>query len=101
MTKTLATLCALFALAGCEWSNYYTPPAVDRRMARKSQVVTLEKGRTLFSQRCLECHTLPPVWHYRREDWPVIVDSMAHRANLKPNERDAIVAYLLAARATK
>ena len=51
--------------------------------------------------RCIECHTLPPLWHYAVEDWPNIINSMAHRASLKPAERDAIVAYILAVRSIR
>ena len=52
----------------------------------------------LLASRCIECHTLPVVWHYNASEWPEIVDSMSHRAHLKPAERDAIVAYILAVR---
>jgi len=95
---------ALFV--SCESPSYYTPPVVTSNMARarfgqRVDLATLQKGRSLFAHRCLECHTLPPVWHYRIEDWPPIVNSMAHRASLKPAEREAIIAYILAARATE
>jgi mono/diheme cytochrome c family protein len=63
-----------------------------------ADLAVLREGRRLFVSRCIECHTLPPYWHYRARDWPEIVDSMAHRASLKKAERDAVVAYLLAAR---
>jgi hypothetical protein len=52
----------------------------------------------LFVHRCIECHTLPPIWKYSREDWPKIVNDMSRRASLKPAERDAVIAYILAAR---
>jgi mono/diheme cytochrome c family protein len=95
-------LASLIGLAGCESTSFAPPPPVTVQMAdRKGQrldVATLEGGRTLFVHRCIECHTLPPFWHYRAKDWPELVDSMAHRARLKPRERDAIVAYILAAR---
>jgi len=41
------------------------------------------------------------LWRYSTEDWPGIVDSMSHRASLKPAEREAIVAYVLAVRSTE
>jgi mono/diheme cytochrome c family protein len=95
----LSLSCAL--LVGCEWTSYYTPPAASASVAgpRSAQsedvdLTTLRKGRRLFAHRCIECHTLPPVWRYREEDWPKIVNSMAHRAALKPAERDAIIAYI-------
>lgn len=59
----------------------------------------LRQGRTLFVHRCIECHTLPAIWRYSPQDWPGIVNSMSHRASLKPAERDAIIVYILAARA--
>jgi hypothetical protein len=102
--SALSILAVLTALVvSCESTTYYTPPVVTSTMARtrigqRVDLTTLEKGRTLFAHRCIECHTLPPVWHYRIEDWPSIVNSMAHRASLNPADRDAIVTYILAAR---
>ena len=113
--QNLAILCAVlvWALTACEWTSRFAPPPVTAQMARTStaqsaarparsgeyvDLATLNEGRTLFVSRCIECHTLPPFWHYSAKDWPGIVDSMAHRANLQRNERDAIVAYVLAAR---
>jgi mono/diheme cytochrome c family protein len=75
-----------------EWKRDATKQHVD--------LGTLQQGRTLFVNRCIECHTLPPLWRYRAEDWPEIVNSMSHRASLKPAERDAILAYIIAARAS-
>lgn len=82
----------------------HAPPVVTSQMASAGErqhidLATLREGRTLFVHRCIECHTLPPVWHYSAGDWPEVVDSMAARASLKPAERDAIVAYILALRA--
>ena len=89
----------VWLFAGCEMMDY-KPPVVSGRMASAKHVdpVRLQKGRTLFAHRCIECHTLPVVWYYNKSDWPRLVDSMSARASLKPAERDAIVAYILAAR---
>jgi hypothetical protein len=101
--KSFSIMAALVCLlASCE-SMSHAPPAVTSQMvsAEKGQhidLATLREGRTLFVHRCIECHTLPPVWHYRASDWSEIVDSMSHRASLKRDERDAIVAYILAVR---
>jgi hypothetical protein len=91
-------------LVGCELVNYV--PAVTSQMAtaRRGEHVDLamlREGRTLFVHRCIECHTLPALWHYRIVDWPEIVNSMSHRASLKPAEREAIVAYILAVRSAE
>jgi hypothetical protein len=96
-------ICCLFA--GCQSISYTPAPAVTSQMLagslmKKSHVnfAMLDEGRSLFVRRCIECHTLPPIWHYRTDEWPGIVSSMSHRASLKPEEREAIVAYILAVR---
>jgi mono/diheme cytochrome c family protein len=89
-------LLVVVLLASCQWTRYYTPPPAIAQ--RNVDFAIVKKGRWLFVQRCIECHTLPSVWHYRAEDWPQIVNSMAHRAALRPAEREAIIAYILAVR---
>jgi hypothetical protein len=88
-------------LGSCKMTEYYNPPVVTAQMAltRDGDLMTLQKGRTLFAHRCIECHTLPPLWHYQKEDWPEIVNSMSHRASLNLAERDAIILYILTVRA--
>ena len=100
-------------LSSCSTTSF-APPPVTAELARAetrqsatgrtrggehADLTILREGRTLFVHRCIECHTLPAFWHYRIEDWPDIVNSMSHRANLKPAERDAIIAYIHAVRA--
>ena len=102
--RTLLSLATALLFCGCEAAPYYLPPLSTAEMARRqtdvdADLALLQKGRVLFAHRCIQCHTLPSVWYYRAEDWPLIVNSMAHRASLKPAEREAIVAYVLAVRA--
>ncbi len=88
-------------LASCQLTNYVPPVTPQMATARKGQSVNLamlHEGRTLFAHRCIECHTLPVLWRYSSKDWPDIVDSMSKRASLKPAEREAIIAYIIAVR---
>jgi hypothetical protein len=91
--KKLLLACLIFA--GCETANY-APQITSRR--HDVDLQKLERGRNLFVHRCIECHTLPPIWKYSREDWPKIVNDMSHRASLKPADREAVIAYILAVR---
>jgi hypothetical protein len=104
MKKILCLLVVVACLVACQSLNY-VPPATPQMAAaikgRPVNVALLQKGRTLLVHRCIECHTLPPLWHYKTEDWPEILNSMAHRASLNPADRDAIVAYILAVRSQK
>ncbi|HEY6069907.1 MAG TPA: cytochrome c [Chthoniobacterales bacterium] len=90
--KKLSLVVLLFV--GCETANY--APVITA--SRKTDATKLERGRQLFVHRCIECHTLPPIWKYSREDWPQIVNDMSHRASLKPADREAVIGYILAAR---
>jgi mono/diheme cytochrome c family protein len=94
----VSTFLAIFIceLTGCETSNYAPPVRPTTKNASQ-----LDRGRTLFAHRCIECHTLPPMWKYSREDWPQIVNDMSHRASLKPEQRDAVVAYILSVRTSE
>jgi len=88
----------------------FAPPPVTPELARKSamgqtrrgdhvDLAMLREGRAVFVSRCIECHTLPGISSYSAQEWPLLIDEMAGRANLKPAEREAIVAYILAVRA--
>lgn len=95
---------AALILVSCESTNY-VPPVTLQMAASSSRrqdvdLVKLREGRTLFVHRCIECHTLPAIWRYGAQEWPEIVNSMSHRASLKPAEREAVIAYILAVRAT-
>ena len=104
MTKILTLLAVIAGLLACESVNYVPPVTQQMAAAKKGRrvdVAILREGRTLLVHRCIECHTLPPLWHYSAEEWPKIVNTMSHRASLKPAERDAVVAYIIAVRATE
>jgi mono/diheme cytochrome c family protein len=99
---TFVSLIFAFALANCE-STSFAPPPVTPQMAAtggpRINLAMLQTGRSLFASRCIECHTLPALSRYDPVAWPWLVDDMAARASLKPAEREALLAYILAARA--
>jgi hypothetical protein len=99
--KTSILFVLACVLPSCQLTNYVPPVTSQMATARKGQSVNLamlHEGRTLFAHRCIECHTLPVVWRYSSKDWPDIVDRMSQRASLKPAEREAIIAYIIAVR---
>jgi hypothetical protein len=98
----LIALICIFGSFGCQSS--VSPAPMTHEVVRAGARAhvderILREGRTLFVSRCIECHTLPLVSRYDAVAWPWLVNDMAHRASLKPAERDAVVAYILAVRA--
>jgi len=92
-------------LASCETSLKSAPPvtAAFIRASRQEKVdaQTLESGRKLFLNRCIQCHALPEVARYDSTRIPRIVGWMSHRAHLNAAEREALVKYLLAVKSEK
>jgi len=95
----------LWLLASCESTRNQPPPVtaefakIDARPASlRTSLATLREGRALFVSRCIECHTLPAIGKHTAAEWPALIDEMAGRANLKSEQRGAVLAYILAAR---
>lgn len=61
-------------------------------------MVTLERGRKIYTTSCTECHVARPVANYSVAQWRHYVEIMAPRAGLPPQDRAALEAYLIAAR---
>jgi cytochrome c2 len=59
----------------------------------------LATGRKLFLNRCARCHKLPHPDEFTPAQWSRIVPKMAKRSGLKPEQRDAVIAYLCSQRA--
>jgi len=100
----IAAVVIILFIVSC--ANLAPPPEVSPALisnARPDHVDAeqLQNGRRLFLSHCLECHTLPPVSKYSRNEWPHLVSRMSGRANLSPGEQAAIVAYLRAASLTR
>ena len=60
-----------------------------------------ETGRTLYGAKCHGCHRLYPPNRVAPEKWPALMEKMAVKAKLTPEEQQAILAYLLSAAPAK
>ena len=88
-------------LVGCETTSTNIPPPVTTAMTKSRNAKDLNDGRQLFVTRCLDCHSLPVIAEHSTTEWPHLVDKMSGRAHLKPEQRDEIVAYILAVKTSK
>jgi mono/diheme cytochrome c family protein len=60
---------------------------------------SLSAGRVLFVAKCNGCHGYPALGDISEQRWPGILDTMAKKAHLASDERDAVLHYVLASRA--
>jgi cytochrome c5 len=96
-----ALVCGAALLAGCGTTSpdapAVTPSIIARANGQHASGPQLNTGRNLFVGRCIECHSLPAINEHAAEAWPAIVRKMSARAGLTPAEREALLAYILAA----
>jgi hypothetical protein len=78
-----------------------TSPPVTPAFLSAAKVTTareiLDEGRTLYTNRCAECHDLEMLDSRSLGGWDKTVSGMARRANLTPAEKGRIMDYLAAA----
>ena len=60
-----------------------------------------ESGRTLYAGKCHGCHRLYAPSRVAPDKWPALMDKMAIKAKLTPEEEQAILAYVLSAAPAK
>ncbi|MBP7127590.1 hypothetical protein KBD49_14605 [Myxococcota bacterium] len=86
----------------------FVAPEVDSRLVSigsslqpPSSEEELRQGRELFVQSCGRggfCHRLPTPKSRSAEKWPGIMDRMAPKAGLNPEERGLVQRFILAVR---
>jgi mono/diheme cytochrome c family protein len=89
----------LVILASCETTLTSAPPVttafVQAGRHAHADAETLEAGRKVFLNRCITCHALPEVARYDSKRIPEIVGWMSERAHLTPEQKEALIKYLL------
>jgi mono/diheme cytochrome c family protein len=98
--RALAGIALGVAAASCGASTAVLPDARDAHWAEErwpgTTVADLQHGRSVFVTRCSSCHGLPDPSGSTAAEWGPLVDKMADRAHLTPEERNDVVHYLSA-----
>jgi hypothetical protein len=101
----LAALAVAVLCAGCFPKTAAAPPALSAGSVAKASArwkdgtaEALSMGHDRFVAKCNGCHGYPDLPAIADERWPAIVERMANKAHLGPEERDAILHYILASR---
>jgi mono/diheme cytochrome c family protein len=84
------------ALVGCVTIKETVPP-VATLAVRGKNTGQLETGRSLYLQKCAGCHVAATVREHPASDWPDIIGIMSKKAKLSPADKQAVLAYVLAA----
>lgn len=99
ITGVAALALVAFWLTGCGSASFYAPPVTSQLVlaAKRDHVDgrTLTAGRSLFLNRCIQCHHLPEVRKYSAPQLTAIVAKMSGRANMSAEQHDAVLKYLL------
>lgn len=60
-----------------------------------------EPGRAIYAGKCHACHRLYPPDRVTPEKWPALMEKMAEKAKLTPDEEKQVLDYVLAATTSK
>jgi mono/diheme cytochrome c family protein len=102
MKKIIILSVFSFLIIACQKNSL---PTISRRtseppppapLARKDLKVDLEKGKTVFTNRCGRCHGLHDPKEFTAEKWDVILQRMVPRARLNPEDAADVEAYIKA-----
>ncbi len=96
-----ALILGVAALTGCMSLEEMAPPVaapmVQAAAAHGADAGTLERGRAIYLNQCIKCHTVEPVNKYSLTKWDEILPEMADESKLTPQQRAEVKAYILAA----
>ena len=62
---------------------------------------TLTEGHTIYTGACTKCHGAKSIYNRPVEAWDGIMNSMAPKAKLTDVQKDAVMKYVLAIKATQ
>lgn len=94
------------ALVAKPANGIYEPGAEELKaiQARHSDVTLdkLKQGYILYAySACISCHPAQNIYVYDEMKWQMIINDMAYRAKLAPEQTDAVLKYVLAIKAAQ
>ena len=97
--RTAGALAALVTVIGCATINELAPP-VGELTLREGQTMgvlpaNLERGRTIYITKCVQCHTPEPVTGYSEPQWRKTLPRMSHEAMLTAQETSDVRDYVM------
>lgn len=62
---------------------------------------TLSEGHAIYTGACTKCHGARSIYSREEGRWPSIIESMASKSKLTEVQKDAVLKYVLAIKATQ
>jgi mono/diheme cytochrome c family protein len=62
---------------------------------------TLTEGHAIYTGACTNCHGAKSIYSRPEEMWPGIMDNMAPAAKISESQKDAVLKYVMAIKATQ
>lgn len=99
ITLSLSLLACGFPKSGAA-PGPVSPATLEAAKSRwpDASEASLDAGRSLFLARCNGCHSYPDLASIPEAKWPSIMDEMAPKAKLNPEQKDVVLHYVTVAR---
>jgi mono/diheme cytochrome c family protein len=102
ITKLAGLSVVAFWTVGFAYTSFSGLPAPSPKIELTPQQLAdavLTAGRTVYFTNCNRCHALPDVRYYSEPRLTAIIDKMSRKAQLTPDQHDAVMKYLQTVRA--
>jgi mono/diheme cytochrome c family protein len=102
ITRRATLALVAFWTAGFALTSFSALPAPSPQIELTPQQLedsVLTAGRSLYMNNCNRCHALPDVRSYSDLRFTAIVEKMSRKAQMTPEEHDAVLKYLQTIRA--
>jgi len=94
ITSLSALALVAFWSAGFGSTSFSSQPVTSEQQDDSA----LHRWHSLYLNRCNRCHALPDVRYYSAPRLTAIVEKMSRKAQMTPEEHDAVLKYLLTIR---
>ena len=97
MTASVTTFLCILVI-GCMSLEEMAPPVdeVFIALAGQRDIAALERGREVYFNRCIGCHSIEPIGDYTVDEWRIIMAEMAPEAKLNETQTADLMSYLSA-----
>jgi hypothetical protein len=110
MKKLTLLILAIFFIVACKTKRSASTPAAEPNMDAQLTAVKarfpdatmeeLKRGQTVYNGPCTNCHGKKDITGYTEDQLLGIVDKMAVKAKITPEEKQALIRFAVGVRAT-